>query len=182
MHYPKVLFLDEPTLGLDSQTRQAIWAYIRKMNKEEKTTIFLTTHYMDEADHLCDRVGIIDYGKILTIDTTENLKNSIGADVITLNSTDNENLVKKLQEHKWVENTKKTDDAVTLGVKKGEEKIPIVIEIAQKHKIKIKSISVRKPTLDDVFLYYTGRTIRDEQNQNITPETVSPRLRSRGFR
>ena len=78
MHYPTVLFLDEPTLGLDSQTRRAIWEYIKKMNKEENTTIFLTTHYMDEADYLCDRVGIIDKGKILVIDTTKNLKNSVG--------------------------------------------------------------------------------------------------------
>ncbi|HHH80243.1 MAG TPA: ATP-binding cassette domain-containing protein, partial [Thermoplasmatales archaeon] len=84
MHFPRVLFLDEPTLGLDAQTRRAIWEYIKKMNKEEKTTIFLTTHYMDEADFLCDRVAIIDHGRIIILDTIPKLKNAIGNDVITL--------------------------------------------------------------------------------------------------
>ena len=88
MHYPNVLFLDEPTLGLDAHTRRAIWDYIRKMNQNEKTTIFLTTHYMDEAEILCDRVGIIDHGKILVLDSIKNLKNSIGKDVITLSCND----------------------------------------------------------------------------------------------
>ena len=165
MHYPKVLFLDEPTLGLDAQTRRAIWEYIKKMNKEEGTTIFLTTHYMDEAEFLCDRVGIIDHGKILTLDTLSNLKNSVGNDVITLTCTDTDKLIDEMQKQKWVEKIKKHDSFLTLGVKKGDEKIPIIIEIAQKLKIKIKSISVRKPTLDDVFLYYTGRTIRDQEKK-----------------
>ena len=131
MHYPTVLFLDEPTLGLDSQTRQAIWAYIKKMNKEEQTTIFLTTHYMDEADNLCDRIGIIDHGKILVIDSTENLKNSIGNDVIVLSSSDNDKILKRLKKESWIKNTKMYDSYLTLGVKKGEEKIPLIIEIAQ---------------------------------------------------
>ena len=166
MHFPKVLFLDEPTLGLDAQTRRAIWEYVKKMNKEEGTTIFLTTHYMDEADYLCDRVGIIDRGKILVIDTTNNLKNSIGNDVITLSCTNMNKLVKRLKEESWIENVKQHDSFLTLGVKKGEEKIPVIIEIAQSQDIKIKSISVRKPTLDDVFLYYTGRSMRDQEPNN----------------
>lgn len=163
MHYPTILFLDEPTLGLDSQTRQAIWAYIRKMNKEENTTIFLTTHYMDEADHLCDRVGIIDRGKILVIDSTDNLKNSVGDDLITLSSTDDNNLLERLKKESWIKNTKKEETNLILSVEKGEEKIPIIIELAQGLSIKIKSISVRKPTLDDVFLSFTGRTFRDQE-------------------
>ncbi len=167
MHYPTVLFLDEPTLGLDSQTRQAIWAYIKKMNKEEQTTIFLTTHYMDEADNLCDRVGIIDHGKILVIDSTENLKNSIGNDVITLICSNNDKLLNRLKSESWIKKTKQYDSNLSLGVEKGEEKIPILIEIAQTLNEKIKSISVRKPTLDDVFLSYTGRTIRD--NESVSP-------------
>jgi ABC-2 type transport system ATP-binding protein len=166
MHYPKVLFLDEPTLGLDSQTRRAIWSNIKKMNKEEGTTIFLTTHYMEEADFLCDRVGIIDYGKILTIDSTLNLKNSVGNDVITLSSADNKKLIEKLEKEPWIKNIKQYDSFITLGVEKGEEKIPVIIEIGQKQNIRIKSISVRKPTLDDVFLHFTGRTIRDQENNN----------------
>jgi len=167
MHYPTVLFLDEPTLGLDAQTRRAIWEYIKKMNKEEGTTIFLTTHYMDEADYLCDRIGIIDHGKILVIDSTTNLKNSIGNDVITLTCSDMEKLKKRLEQESWIKNTKQHDTVLTLGVKKGEEKIPVIIEIAQTQNIKIKSISVRKPTLDDVFLYFTGRSMRDNEPEDL---------------
>ncbi len=179
MHYPKVLFLDEPTLGLDSQTRRAIWSYIKKMNMEEGTTIFLTTHYMEEADFLCDRVGIIDYGKILIMDSTLNLKNSVGNDVITLSSQDNEKLAEKLKKEPWIKNIKQYDSFLTLGVEKGEEKIPVIIEIGQSHNIRIKSISVRKPTLDDVFLHFTGRTIRDQENVN--PLNNIPRgFRNRG--
>ncbi len=166
MHYPTVLFLDEPTLGLDAQTRRAIWAYIKKMNKEEETTIFLTTHYMDEADQVCDRVGIIDRGKLLVIDSTENLKNSVGNDVITLSSSNMDKLVKRLEKESWIKKTKIHDSFLTVGVEKGEEKIPVVIEIAQSLGIKIKSISLRKPTLDDVFLSYTGRTMRDEEPEH----------------
>jgi ABC-2 type transport system ATP-binding protein len=172
MHYPTVLFLDEPTLGLDSQTRQAIWAYIKKMNKEEETTIFLTTHYMDEADHLCDRVGIIDQGKILVINSTENLKNSIGNDVITLSSSNNDKLLTRLKSESWIKHTKQYDSYLSLGVQKGEEKIPIIIEIAQSLKERINSINVRKPTLDDVFLSYTGRTIRDDQGVDPFKEVM----------
>jgi ABC-2 type transport system ATP-binding protein len=161
MHFPTVLFLDEPTLGLDSQTRRAIWQYIRKMNKEEQTTIFLTTHYMDEADELCDRIGIIDKGKILVIDNNTNLKNSIGNDVITLSCSDMNKLLGRLESEKWIKKAKLHEDFMTLGVEKGEEKIPMIIEIAQNLDIQIKSISVRKPTLDDVFLSFTGRTMRD---------------------
>ena len=166
MHYPTILFLDEPTLGLDAQTRRAIWAYIKKMNKEEGTTIFLTTHYMDEADQICDRIGIIDRGKLLVIDSTENLKNSVGNDVITLSCSNMDKLVKRLEKESWVKKTKIHDSFLTIGVEKGEEKIPIVIEIAQSQGIKIKSISLRKPTLDDVFLYFTGRTMRDEEPEH----------------
>ena len=166
MHYPKVLFLDEPTLGLDAQTRRAIWEYIKKMNREEDTTIFLTTHYMDEADYLCDRVGIIDHGKILIIDSTSALKTSIGNDVITLSCSDLETLTKQLKKESWINNIKQHDSFLTLGVKKGEEKIPEIIEIAQSLKLRITSISVRKPTLDDVFLHFTGRTMRDQEPTN----------------
>lgn len=178
MHYPTVLFLDEPTLGLDAQTRRAIWNYIGKMNKEEGTTIFLTTHYMDEADFLCDRIGIIDHGSILVIDSVTNLKNSVGNDVITLSCSDMAKLVKKLEEESWISNIEQHDSFVTLGVEKGEEKIPVIIEIAQSLNIRIKSISVRKPTLDDVFLHFTGRTMRGQEAANTT-RSVPPRFHGR---
>jgi ABC-2 type transport system ATP-binding protein len=172
MHYPTVLFLDEPTLGLDSQTRRAIWDYIKKMNKEAGTTIFLTTHYMDEADYLCDRIGIIDHGKILVVDSTENLKNAIGNDVITLSCSKVDQLKKRLEKEAWITKIKRHDSSLTLGVKKGEEKIPLIIEIAQSLKLRIKSISVRKPTLDDVFLSFTGRTMRDQEPETPFKETA----------
>ena len=177
MHYPNVLFLDEPTLSLDAQTRRAIWEYIKKMNKEEGTTIFLTTHYMDEADYLCDRVGIIDHGKILVIDSIENLKNSVGNDVITLSCSDLDGLIKRLEKEDWIENIERHESLLTIGVKKGDEKIPVIIEISQSQNIQIKSISVRKPTLDDVFLHFTGRNIR---NQETADMKIPPRFRSRG--
>jgi ABC-2 type transport system ATP-binding protein len=178
MHYPTVLFLDEPTLGLDAQTRRAIWAYVKKMNREEETTIFLTTHYMDEAEYLCDRIGIIDHGKILVMDKISNLKNTIGKDVITLSCSNMDKLINKLEEQKWVDNVKKHENFISLGVSMGDEKIPVIVEIAGSLNIKIKSISVRKPTLDDVFLSYTGRTIRDQETKNDT-STIPPRFRGR---
>jgi len=173
MHSPNVLFLDEPTLGLDAQTRRAIWKYVKKMNKEANTTIFLTTHYMDEADYLCDRIGIIDHGKILIIDSIKNLKNKIGKDVITLKCSNMDALLKRLQKESWTNNFESHDSFVTFGVEKGDEKIPLIIEIAQSENIKIQSISVRKPTLDDVFLHFTGRSIRDQ-------ETTAPMMRHHG--
>jgi ABC-2 type transport system ATP-binding protein len=179
MHYPTVLFLDEPTLGLDAQTRRAIWEYIKKMNKDEQTTIFLTTHYMDEADFLCDRIGIIDHGKILVIDSVENLKNSVGNDVITLTSSDNEKLQKRLTQEPWMKNVKPHDLFLTLGVEKGEEKIPVIFDIARTIEVSISSVNVRKPTLDDVFLYYTGRSIR-EQNQEPDEKKLGRFHRLRG--
>ncbi len=168
MHSPKILFLDEPTLGLDSQTRRTIWQYIRKMNITDKTTIFLTTHYMEEADKLCDRVAIINHGKIIVTDKPEDLKVQIGNDVITLSTTNINDLILQLKKQDWIQNLKKHDGFLTIGVKKGEEKIPLVIDIAQKNNIKIKAISVRKPTLDDVFLYYTGHSIENNQEKNET--------------
>jgi len=176
MHHPTVLFLDEPTLGLDAQTRRAIWEYIKKMNKDEGTTIFLTTHYMDEADYLCDRIGIIDQGIILVMDTTTNLKNSVGNDVITLSCDDLELLIIRIQKEPWIKNTKIHDSYLTIGVEKGEEKIPIIIEIASSLGLKIKSISVRKPTLDDVFLSFTGKNIRIEEPERILKKFVRRRF------
>lgn len=178
MHFPRVLFLDEPTLGLDAQTRRAIWEYIKKMNKEEKTTIFLTTHYMDEADFLCNRVAIMDHGKIVVVNTIPKLKNAIGNDVITLSCSDLSKLKKAMEKEEWIKNIKQHENTLTLGVERGEEKIPLIVETAQKLNTRIKSISVRKPTLDDVFLHFTGRRIRDnEGTQNPLRET--PRFHRR---
>ncbi|MCX6668091.1 MAG: ATP-binding cassette domain-containing protein [Euryarchaeota archaeon] len=180
MHFPIVLFLDEPTLGLDAQTRRAIWEYIKKMNRDENTTIFLTTHYMEEAEYLCDRVAIIDHGKIVVLDTVDALKNSIGNDMITLSCINVETLRKRLESETWVKNMKQHDALLTLGVEKGEEKIPEIIEIARLLNIKITSISLRKPTLEDVFLHVTGRAFRDQEPEKRIK--VNARILSRGTR
>lgn len=165
MHSPRVLFLDEPTLGLDAQTRRAIWEYIKQLNKDENTTIFLTTHYMDEADFLCNHIGIIDHGKILVMDTVDALKKSVGNDVITLSCSDNETLQKRLEKETWVSNITLHGTSITLGAERGEEKIPVIFDIARTVNVSISSIDVRKPTLDDVFLYYTGRRIREQTTE-----------------
>jgi len=162
MHAPTVLFLDEPTLGLDAQTRRAIWDYIKTMNREKKTTIFLTTHYMDEADSLCDRIGIIDHGRILVLDTVNRLKASLGDDVISLTCTNQAQFQKRLTQEPWVHHLKVQDEFLTFGTERGEEKIPLVMDLARSQQIAVRSITIRKPTLDDVFLHYTGRNIRDQ--------------------
>lgn len=176
MHKPTILFLDEPTLGLDSQTRQAIWAYIKKLNKDHKTTIFLTTHYMDEADHLCDRISIIDQGKILVTDTPAQLKNNVGDDVISLQSTHQDTFKILLEQQEWVNQIKTTDEkTLNLGVKSGEEKIPLVFHLATQNSITIKNITLHRPTLDDVFIHYTGRTMRQSKENPLKAQMIRTR-------
>ena len=162
MHNPKILFLDEPTLGLDTQTRRRIWEYIEKLNKEIKTTIILTTHYMEEADYLCNRTGIMDKGKIVVSDTPKNLKNIIGADVITFEIESGE--CEQFKNLDFVRECVKHDELVSLSVENGEQKIPPLMEFAQTHNIKIKSVELHKPSLEDVFLHFTGKTIRESNS------------------
>ena len=167
LHEPKILFLDEPTLGLDPQTRNNLWEYIQKLNKEKGLTIILTTHYMDEADKLCDRVAIIDHGKIVTIDKSENLKNEIGGDMITIETSEGEKISKILQDCKWCKSIKKHDGSVTLNVQDAGKRIADIVNLANKNKIEIKNIAIHKPSLEDVFLYFTGKTIRENEASKI---------------
>lgn len=167
LHRPKVLFLDEPTVGLDIQTRRKIWEYIKKIHKEFDMTIFLSTHYMEEADKLCDRIGIIDGGKIQVIDTPENLKNAMGAEVISIimeNSTNRNSFLSKLKEIEFVKNITEDGTKLTLFVSNGTKVIPIIFQISSELEIKINTISLTRPTLDDVFLSYTGHEIRDDNS------------------
>lgn len=167
MHHPKVLFLDEPTLGLDAQTRRYIWKYVRKMNQEEEVTVVLTTHYMDEADYLCDRVAIIDNGKIIALDTPENLKDMIGADTITLEAQSGEDaLLKSLSQADWIKTREVSDGVVTLGVDHAESRLPQIMLDACQNNVVIRSVSVHEPTLEDVFLKFTGRKIRAAEAAN----------------
>ena len=162
MHYPKVLFLDEPTLGLDVQTRRHIWDYIKTLNRKEGVTVFLMTHYMEEADYLCNRIAIIDKGKIIILDTPENLKRLIGADVISIEA-DSDHLADLLQKFDWVEWVREQDGMMKLGVKNGKTKIPEVVMAAHEAAINIKAISLHEPNLEDVFLKFTGKKIREEE-------------------
>lgn len=164
MHYPKVLFLDEPTLGLDAQTRRVLWDYIKKLSKKEKITIILTTHYMDEADYLCDRVGIMDLGGIVALGAPDELKDQVGEDLISLKVKNPSNSVEQaFTGYDWVNNANLHDDTLDISLKSGEKRIPQIIEASRKASIEIDSVSLRKPTLEDVFLHYTGRTIKGEE-------------------
>ena len=158
LHYPKVLFLDEPTLGLDPQTRKRIWEYILELRQREGITIFLTTHYMEEAEK-ADRIAIIDNGKLVALDTPERLKNIVGKDIISLKTTDNEGAAEEIRLRYQIE-ARRDGDELTFEVPNGEEFLPRFIK---EFGIKILSISLRRPSLEDVFLKLTGREIRHEE-------------------
>lgn len=165
LHRPKVLFLDEPTVGLDIQTRRKIWEYIKKIHEEFEMTIFLSTHYMEEADQLCDRIGIIDGGKIQVIDSPQNMKNAMGNEVISIVIEENDSRDSFLTELKKIESVNKINEdgsKLILFVSNGTEVIPKVFQISSDIGIKITSISLTQPTLDDVFISYTGHEIRDD--------------------
>ncbi len=160
MHFPKVLFLDEPTLGLDVQTRRNIWEYIEGLRRDEDVTIILTTHYIEEAENLCDRVAIIDFGRIIALDTVERLREGIGKDsieVVVENGSVFENLLKS-QDLKVV----RTIDGLVISASDGEKLIPRLFSLAQKHGIEIQSVNFKKSSLEDVFVLLTGRKIREE--------------------
>ena len=167
IHRPRVLFVDEPTLGLDIQTRHKIWEYIQRLREEAHMTIFLTTHYMDEADKLCDRIGIIDYGQIKVIGEPNELKSQIGGDIITLrftNQTNNnaDNALTEIKKLQAIENIVPIKDSFNVVAKDGETTVPKIFEVAEKMGTTIESISLKRPTLDDVFMAYTGRELREE--------------------
>lgn len=160
LHRPKVLFLDEPTLGLDPQTRNHLWAYIEELNAEMGITIILTTHYMDEADRLCDRIAIIDHGRIVAMDTAQNLKDAVGGDVITVQTPDPALIPSRIRAP-WVERIEERGGYVTVTLHNAERHLSEIVTLLNENGIEITSISVRKPTLEDVFLHYTGKTMRE---------------------
>ena len=172
LHQPRVLFLDEPTLGLDPQTRRHIWEYIRKLNSTTRITIILTTHYMDEADTLCNRVAIIDRGKIAAIDTPAQLKRNVGGEVISVKTDDDFHPVEP-----WIKTVIRRDGVVHLTVDEADQKLSSLMSIAQAQSINIESVTIHKPTLEDVFLHFTGKTIREEESS--WAEDIRIRRRSR---
>jgi len=153
-----VLFLDEPTIGLDPQTRRSIWTYIRQLQAAEEITIFMTTHYMDEAEW-CDRIAIMDNGQIVALDAPETLKAGVGTDRVTIHTDDDEAAIAALKDQFEID-AKIAEGAVTFGVAQGEQFIPrLFAELT----LPIRGVSVSRPTLDDVFLAHTGTTIRDAE-------------------
>jgi ABC-2 type transport system ATP-binding protein len=177
IHYPKVLFLDEPTIGLDPQTRVNIWEYILKLAKRENITIFLTTHYMEEADFLCNRVAIIDEGKIIAIDSPENLKRKIEGETLIIETDLAEKTEKIVSKLSFVKKASVANGKVYVNIENSEKNLPIVFEELRSNDVKIKSISVRKPSLNDVFIHYTGKEIRDElENHKTGPKFMARRV------
>ena len=174
LHLPKVLFLDEPTLGLDPQTRRTIWEHINEIRQKDKITIFMTTHYMDEAEQ-CNRIAIIDHGKIIALDTPKQLKVALGGDTIQITT---ENVTEAIKELKSLNLIPKINaNNITFNVPNGNEFLP---KFVQEFKQKIISIGLRTPTLDDVFISLTGKAIREE-NRSSTEQMRTWRQR-RGMR
>lgn len=177
IHQPRVMFLDEPTTGLDPQTRASIWEYIRKLVKSRGMTIFLTTHYMEEADRLADHIAIIDLGKIIATGTADELKKSIGGDVVTVTPCENHDEACKefvrrseavLTGKPFVTGTKPTDGELAVYVNDGASAIPSIMHLLSGQGIEVKTITMSRPSLDDVFLKYTGRTIRAQEGTRTT--------------
>lgn len=166
---PRVLFLDEPTLGLDVQTRAAIWDYIRLLKEEFNMTLFMTTHYLEEADALCDRVAIIDNGKIVKMGPPDELKKDLGGDIITLEIQAGDagvaNLIEKIPSVKEV---KRQDNTYRIKVEDGEKTAPMIIEAIRNKGYTVTRLSLTKPTLDEVYLEYTGKSMRDEQGGRMS--------------
>ncbi len=174
LHSPRVLFLDEPTVGLDPQTRSSIWRYIRELKAREDITIFLTTHYMDEAEY-CDRIAIMDRGKIIVLDTPEALKASVGRDRVMIGTDDDDAAIAALRERFGLEATVH-EGLVTIAVESGGEFVPrLFAELG----VPIKSVSVSRPSLDDVFMSYTGTTIRDAESTSNDRNRQFARMMSR---
>jgi ABC-2 type transport system ATP-binding protein len=162
IHYPKVLFLDEPTLGLDPQTRDHVWKYVRELKETHDITVVLTTHYMDEADRLSDRIAIMDYGKIIALGTPAKLKETLAGDVIIVKASNLEALSLLITGRMGLEKTCRVDDTLEITVRNGKSLLPRIMEVATQNKIFVESIVLREPNLEDVFLHYTGRTMRAE--------------------
>ncbi len=163
---PKVLFLDEPTLGLDVQTRTAVWEYIRLLKDKYNMTLFMTTHYLEEADHLCERIAIIDHGRIVALDTPTSLKASLGGDIIEMKveGAECEGLVETVKSIPTVKDVKPIDSGCRMKVANGEETAPQILEILRGKGLKVSRLSISSPTLDEVYLDKTGRTMREEES------------------
>ena len=159
LHSPKILFLDEPTLGLDPQTRENLWKYIKKLSVENKITIILTTHYMDEADKLCDRIGIIDHGKIIALDTPANFKKSLGGDLVTVKTKNPE--LPEFKKMDYIKNIQYKDGLLSLTVNDASSHLQKILGKAGE----AENVELHSPTLHDVFIKLTGRQMREDSDE-----------------
>jgi ABC-2 type transport system ATP-binding protein len=173
LHHPKVLFLDEPTLGLDPQTRSRIWEHIRQLRKQENLAIFMTTHYMDEAEN-CDRIAVIDYGEIIALDTPDKLKDAIGGDVITIKTEHNDTALGLLKDRYGLQPNQE-NGVIRFTVPHGEEFLPGFVS---GFPLRLISIGLHRPTLEDVFLKLTGHAIREQKVEQM--QVLRRRMRMRG--
>ncbi len=169
VHRPYILFLDEPTIGLDPQSRRVIWELLQKIRKETNLTIFITTHYMDEADVLCDRIAIIDYGKIVAMDSPSNLKRSIGGfDIIEVSlSNFTPSVMEKLKAMKFIKEVTEKEEALRISVEDAAKSMPVLIEEFKKMGVAILYLAIHEQSLEDVFIHYTGKTIREAEAQKV---------------
>ena len=169
VHRPYILFLDEPTIGLDPQSRRVIWELLQKIRKETNLTIFITTHYMDEADVLCDRIAIVDYGKIVALDSPANLKRSIGGfDIIEVSlSNFTPAVMEKLKSMKFIRDIAEKDEALRISVEDAAKSMPVLIDEFKKMGTAILYLAIHEQSLEDVFIHYTGKTIRETEAQKV---------------
>jgi len=164
IQHPEVLFLDEPTLGLDAQTRRHIWEYVKRLNREKSVTIVLTTHYMEEADFLCDRIAIMDHGRFVALDTPARLKDVLGGDVVSLEIKGGEScLDESFRRLPWIKKFARHGSEVSLTLEKGERRIAEIVTMAQSCGASVECVRLREPSLEDVFLHFTGHTIREQE-------------------
>jgi ABC-2 type transport system ATP-binding protein len=163
---PKVLFLDEPTLGLDVQTRAATWNYIKTLKKEYGMTLFMTTHYLEEADSLCDRIAIIDHGKIVVTGTPSELKDGLGGDIITLSIQKDSDITELIKGIVHVKEVRKENGSYMIKSESGEVTAPLIIEALRKENHVVTRLSLTKPTLNEVYLQYTGKSMRDAADES----------------
>jgi ABC-2 type transport system ATP-binding protein len=174
---PKLLFLDEPTLGKDVQTRAATWNYVKMLKKEYGMTLFLTTHYLEEADALCDRIAIIDHGKIVVVGSPTELKDSLGGDIITLSIQGDTNITDLIAGIKHVKEVKKENGSYLIKTESGEATAPLIIEALRDNGHVVTKLALTKPTLNEVYLEYTGKSMRDaeESRENVFRQRIAMR-------
>ena len=167
IHYPKVLFLDEPTVGLDPQTRDHIWKYIKDLKEAHDITVVLTTHYMDEADRLSDRIAIMDHGRIVILDSPQKLKETLEGDVIVVEANNLDLLSDLIGKELGFTQNAIVNGALEITVRNGKAVMPRIMELASQNNIYVESLLLREPNLEDVFLHYTGRTIREDTSKEL---------------